>query len=121
MFSAAWMQLDPGELVAAWCSSGALQGEVPGGKCLSGLFFLSTAIPQNDHNASVMFGETPPILSGGLTASEIPHHSSQKWRRMPVLVALFWDRYLPNMLPESSHFVTLQNTASLSCIDVGWV
>ena len=54
---------------------------MPGGKRLSGLFFLSAGVPKNDRGANVTFAEIPPVLSGGLAAGEIPHHGSQKWLR----------------------------------------
>lgn len=57
-----------------------------GGKCLSGLFLLSTGVPKNEHGANVMFAEIPPILSGGLAASPLPHHSSQKRPRRDASV-----------------------------------
>lgn len=44
MCSAAWEQLGPGRVVSARCSSGAPQGEVPGGKCLSSLLLRSTGV-----------------------------------------------------------------------------
>lgn len=69
-----------------WRLSGALQGEVPGGKCSSGLFLLGTGVPRNEHGVNVTSAKTPTVLSGGLAAGKIPHHSSQKWLRRDASV-----------------------------------
>lgn len=88
-------------------------------------FSWAQVSPKNDHSANVVFAETPPVLSGGLAASEFPCCGGQKRLRRDASVGgpfLGWvpAKHAARRL-SSSFLVTPQNVASLGCIDVGWV